>query len=145
MVYSKPSIFMFSLIFLFILNNTRIPIPEPTSSPPIIDPKLITLLKYNCVIITEPAQFGINPTIPDIKGPTIGIFSIRLDMLSSPTNSIIVFNTSVISSINKNIFKVCFIEDFNIPPSSQWHCSCSHICPICFSIIVSSSFFVFFL
>ena len=56
--YSIPVILRFSLIFLFDLNSTNIPIPEPTRSPAIIEPKLIKFNKYNSVIITEPAQFG---------------------------------------------------------------------------------------
>ena len=47
-------------MFLFDLNSTNIPIPEPTRSPAIIEPKLIRFDKYNSVIITEPAQFGIS-------------------------------------------------------------------------------------
>ena len=81
---SIPSILKFSLVFLFILNSTRIPIPEPTSKPLIIALKLITFLRYNCVNITDPAQFGIKPTRPEIIGPTTGKFNTSFDIFSSP-------------------------------------------------------------
>ena len=71
-------------MFLFTLNNTNIPIPDPTSNPPITDPNEITSSKYNCVKITEPAQFGINPISPAITGPITGLLSIKLDKFSSP-------------------------------------------------------------
>ena len=82
--YSVPVILRFSLIFLFDLNNTNIPIPEPTRRPAIIEPKLIKLLKYNSVIITEPAQFGIKPNKLATNIPTIGALAIALAITSSP-------------------------------------------------------------
>ena len=43
---------------------------------------------------------------------------------------IIVFSMKVIISMYINILIECFKEDFNILPSSQWQCSCSHTSPI---------------
>ena len=117
--YNNPNILKFSFTFLFTLNNIKIPIPEPTSKPPIIEPILIIFSKYNFVSITEPAQFGISPTRPDIIGPIIGIFNIKFDSYSSTKKCIIKFSMKVIIIINRNIFNVCFTADFSIPPSSQ--------------------------
>ena len=110
-------IFIFSLIFLFDLNNTKIPIPEPTNKPAIIEPKVIKLFKYNSVIITEPAQFGINPTNAETNIPTKGTLAITFAILSFPIKYIAVFITNVITTINTNILTVCFIAGFKIPYS----------------------------
>ena len=71
-------------MFLFDLNSTNIPIPEPTRSPAIIEPKLIKFDKYNSVIITEPAQFGISPNIEDTSIPSTGTPAIAFSIVSSP-------------------------------------------------------------
>ena len=69
-------------MFLFDLNSTNIPIPEPTRSPAIIEPKLIRFDKYNSVIITEPAQFGISPNIEDTSIPSTGTPAIAFSIVS---------------------------------------------------------------
>ena len=77
---------MFSLIFLFTLNNTIKPSPELTSNPPINVPIPIIFPVNNSVSITDDAQFGIKP----IKHASIGannlLFDIKFDILSSPIN-----------------------------------------------------------
>ena len=93
-------IFIFSFTFLFDLNSTRIPIPEPTNKPAIIEPKLIKFDRYNSVIITEPAQFGINPNKADTNIPIKGTLAIAFAILSSPIKCISVFITNVIIIIN---------------------------------------------
>ena len=98
--YNNPNIFKFSFKSLFTLNNTNIPIPEPTSRPPIIEPKEITCSRYSCVNTTDPAQFGINPKSPAIIGPTTGIFKTKFAKFSSPINSTIIFTINVIIIIN---------------------------------------------
>ena len=130
MKYNKITILAFSFIFLFTLNNINNPTPAPTSSPESIVASVITFPKYNCVNITDEAQFGINPTNPAIVGPSSQLLSIKLDKASSPTICITVFNIKVIISMYTNILIECFKEDFNMLPSSQWQCSCSHISPI---------------
>ena len=52
---------MFSFIFLFVLNNSKIPNPLPGNSPENNCPIVINLDRYNSVIITLLAQFGIRP------------------------------------------------------------------------------------
>ena len=59
--YSIDSINRFSFIFLFVLNNSRIPRPLPGKSPDNRWPIVISLDKYNSVMITLLAQLGINP------------------------------------------------------------------------------------
>ena len=90
--YNSPAIVKFCFICLFDLNNTKIPIPEPTNNPAIIEPRLIKFDKYNSVIITEPAQFGIKPNNADTNIPTKGTLAIAFEMFSSPIKCTMVFN-----------------------------------------------------
>lgn len=116
-VYSVETISIFSFKFLFILNNTIIPSPEFTSSPPISVPSPITLLTNSSVNITEDAQFGISPISPAKIGPSIGLFKIKLAKVSLPITCNTRFKAIETISIKINIWIVCFIEDFNIPSS----------------------------
>ena len=54
------------------------PSPELTSNPPIIVAKVITFETKSSVIITEDAQFGINPIAQIIAEPITGLDIIRL-------------------------------------------------------------------
>ena len=65
--YIIDSIFKFSFISLFVLNNNNIPNPLPVNNPAIKLPKVIILDKYNSVIMTLLAQLGINPIKLAIK------------------------------------------------------------------------------
>ena len=56
---------------------------------------MIIFDKYNSVIITLPAQFGINPIKLDIKYVNKLLFSKRLETLSSPTLNIIKLITTL--------------------------------------------------
>ena len=67
----------FSFKFLFCLNNTNSPTPELDKSPDIQLPKVITLLKYNSVIIMLEAQLGIKPIIEVIIGVRILLVLIK--------------------------------------------------------------------
>jgi len=60
---------IFCFRFLFILNNTSRPAPAFANKPPISEPKLIIFDKYSSVIITDEAQFGINPINAATTGP----------------------------------------------------------------------------
>ena len=82
--YNIPKIVRFSFFTLFTLNSINMPIPELTSNPAIIEPTVIIFSKYNCVNITDDAQFGIKPTKLDITGPNIGTFNIKCAIFSSP-------------------------------------------------------------
>ena len=64
-----PKIMKFSFFTLFTLNKIKIPIPEFTNKPAIIPPTLMIFPRYNCVNMTEEAQFGIKPIKLVIKGP----------------------------------------------------------------------------
>ncbi len=79
------SIFMFSFMFLFILNSINIPAPAFTNNPAINEPKAIISDKYNSVIITDEAQFGINPISAAIIGSNIDASCIIFFKVSSPT------------------------------------------------------------
>ena len=74
-VYNKATIPIFSFSLLFVLNNTASPTPAPVNNPAIILPSEITFSKYIFVIITDAAQFGINPINDVIIGPIIGLFN----------------------------------------------------------------------
>ena len=82
--YKRTVILMFSLIPLFVLNNTASPTPAPTNKPAIIVPTEMIFSKYICVIITDEAQFGIRPINPEMIGPNIGLSSINEAIVSSP-------------------------------------------------------------
>ena len=75
---------MFSFSFLFVLNSTASPTPAPVNNPAIILPADIKFSKYIFVIITDAAQFGINPINPAITGPNIFLFNNKFEMFSSP-------------------------------------------------------------
>ena len=80
------------------------------------------------------------PIAADIREPSIGIFTIKFAILSSPIAKIIVLIIKLITNIYANICTVCFMADFNIPSSSQLQFSSSHI--LCISIMCSlHSFF----
>lgn len=105
-VYNKVIIPIFSLILLFVLNNTASPTPAPVNKPDIILPSEITFSKYIFVIITDAAQFGINPISDAIIGPITCLFNIQLAIVSSPTKCTTVFIINVIIIINNNILNV---------------------------------------
>ena len=115
--YNKIVIFIFSFMPLLVLNNTANPTPAPTSKPAIIVPTDIIFSKYICVMITEDAQFGINPIAPDIIGPSIGLSNIKDAIVSSPIICIAILITKVMINIKINIFTVCFKADLKIPCS----------------------------
>ena len=71
--YNKEIILKFCFILLFIFIKTNNPTPAPTNNPVIIVPNDIRLFKYNCVIITDAAQFGINPNKPHNICEKIGL------------------------------------------------------------------------
>ena len=104
--YNKTTIPIFSFILLFVLNNTASPTPAPVNNPDIILPSDITFSKYIFVIITDAAQFGINPISDVISGPITGLFNIQIAIVSSPTKFTTLFIINVIIIINKNMLKV---------------------------------------
>ena len=111
--YTVARIFKFSFIFLFILNNTTIPIPAPVSNPDIIEAKLTVPSIYNSVSSTDEAQLGIKPIKLVINGCNIFPSIIIFARLSSPIKYIAKLSTNNINKINKNVFKVCFNTDEN--------------------------------
>ena len=102
-------------MFLLTLNKTSKATPLPVNKPDIKDPNEIILLKYNSVIITLEAQFGINPIKLDKIGPKILFLNIMLPKFSSPIKYITIFKMNELKTINKPTFNVCFIEDIIIP------------------------------
>ena len=94
--------FLLSLDFINTANAT----PLPVNSPPIAVPKVIIPLKYNSVIITDAAQFGISPNKLVRIGANIEfekkIFSIIL--LGTYSNN--KFKINVIINIKTNVFNV---------------------------------------
>ena len=100
---NRISIKMFSLKFLFCLNNTSKPNPEPDNNPDMQLPNEIIFSRYSSVIAMLDAQFGINPIILDNIGLNILLFLANVINIS---RSIIVFNTIFISNIKIDIFKV---------------------------------------
>lgn len=82
--YSNIEIKMFSLIFLFPLNNTNRAVPLPVRRPLISDAKLIVLFRYNSVNITLAPQLGIRPIRLVINGPNKVFFKNILDKYFSP-------------------------------------------------------------
>ena len=94
-MYNNNTILIFSFKFLFTLNNTISPTPALTNKPAINVATVIKPSKYNWVIITEAAQFGISPTIPAITGPKIGLLEIKIESVSSPIKCIIVLITNI--------------------------------------------------
>lgn len=58
--------------------------PLPVSKPAIILPKLIILFRYNSVIMTLDAQFGINPIRDVMNGAKRLSFSNKVDRYSLP-------------------------------------------------------------
>ena len=96
----------FSFHLRFVWNSTRSPAPAPTKSPDIIVPKLMNSFKYNCVITTEEAQFGMSPTIPARTGPNNGWLDIKAARRSSPIRATNTFKTIVNKRINRKIFPV---------------------------------------
>ena len=73
--YNKHIINIFSLIFLFSLNNTISAVPLPVNKPAINENKLMALFKYNSVNIILAPQLGISPIKLVINGPSIVPFS----------------------------------------------------------------------
>ena len=65
--YIIDNIVKFSFKFLLVLKSNKIPKPLPVNKPDNIVPKLIKFDKYNSVIITLPAQLGINPIKLEMK------------------------------------------------------------------------------
>jgi len=82
--YSNRSIFIFSFMFLLLLNNTSNAVPLPVNNPDISDAKFIALFRYNSVNITLAPQFGINPIKLVINGPNIVFFRNNFDKYVSP-------------------------------------------------------------
>lgn len=76
---------IFSLIFLFDLNNTRRAAPLLESNPDNNDARDMALFKYNSVMITLAPQFGISPIKHVINEPNIVFLRSNLDRYSSPT------------------------------------------------------------
>ena len=93
-------------MFLFVLNNSKMPNPLPVNNPANIVPRVISLAKYNSVIITLPAQFGIKPIRLDAKYVNILLLKSILDNVSSPTLYIIIFINKLAIRTNNPIFKV---------------------------------------
>ena len=104
-------------MFLFVLNSTNNPTPAFTATPEIKIGIEITFSINNSVIITEDAQFGINPISPAIIGPNITFLLIKCAIVSSPIYVITPLSISVIININIVIFIVCFNADEKIPSS----------------------------
>ena len=69
--YTIKTIFIFSFMFLFVLNNTASPTPAPVSKPDIMLAADITFSRYIFVKITDAAQFGIRPIRLATIGPKI--------------------------------------------------------------------------
>ena len=86
------------------MNRTANPTPAPVNNPAIKLETDITFSKYIFVIITDDAQFGINPINAAIIGPIIGLFNNRCAMFSSPTKCTTRFIINVTNIINgKNV------------------------------------------
>ena len=119
-------IIKFSFIFLFTLNKTNIPIPDPVNKPPISIPVEITPDKYISVINILDAQLGIKPIKQDINGPKKLSFKRKVLIFSSPNSWIKIFKIKVVIKINKLIFKV-WIKLYLKIPFSQWQLSSSQI------------------
>ena len=95
-------------MFLFILNSISNPAPDPTNRPAINDPKFIIPDRYNSVIITEEAQFGIKPINDAITGSKIELSDIKFFNVSSPKIVTIILIIRVKINIYINTFIVCF-------------------------------------
>ena len=76
--HSVIEIKQFSFKLELTLNKTNKPTPAPASSPDIILPKLIKPDKYNSLIITDAAQFGIKPIREANKCDNKGLLSKKL-------------------------------------------------------------------
>ena len=87
---------VFGQIFLFDLNNIIIATPLPVSNPAIVDDSDSMLFKYNSVITTDDAQFGINPIKLVKNGVNILLLLNKLLNNSSPPIYIVMFNIKVI-------------------------------------------------
>ena len=61
----------FSFLFLLFFISTKREEPLFVRSPPIREPNVIVLFRYNSVKITLAAQFGISPINPVINGDNI--------------------------------------------------------------------------
>ena len=105
------NIIMFSFRFLFCLNKTNKPRPEPDRSPEIQLPNGNTSCKYNSVITTLDAQFGISPTKLDKIGLIILLLYTKVFNVSL---SIREFKITLTIKINKVIFIVWIILDLRI-------------------------------
>ena len=110
-IYTIPRRVKFSFMFLFDLNNITNAIPELVNRPANNEPKDKALFKYNSVIITDAPQFGISPISDEINGPKIEPCNNILLSSSSNPNSNTAFNTILIITTNKAIFRVCFKLD----------------------------------
>ena len=111
--YIMDNTIIFSFKFLLVLNNTNKPRPQPVSKPDNNVPIVISLDKYNSVIITLLAQFGISPIKLATKYVTIFLLINKLLSLSSPVLNITIFITKLAIKINNPIFKVCLILETN--------------------------------
>ena len=87
---------IFSFKFLLVLNSNKIPNPLPVNKPDIKFPTVIKSDKYNSVIITLLAQFGINPIKLAKKYVNIFLFFNISDKLSSPILNITKLITSLL-------------------------------------------------
>ena len=114
-LYKSERIIKFSFIFLFDLNSTTKATPLLVNKPAIVEPNEIVLFKYNWVITTEAAQFGINPIMLAINEPNILSFKNNLANCSSAEVCINTLSKRVIMNKNAKVFKVCLIVDLNIP------------------------------
>ena len=102
--YISDTISKFSFIFLFVLNSNNIPNPLPGSNPAIKWPIVINFDKYNSVIITLLAQFGINPIRLAIKYVNIFLCRSIFDKLFSPILNISMFINRLAINIKIKIF-----------------------------------------
>ena len=66
--YKIPTILIFSLKLLFVLNSTARPIPAPEQRPAQAAPKDKTPSLYNSISATETEQLGIKPKRLATKG-----------------------------------------------------------------------------
>ena len=90
-------------MFLFCLNSISNPNPEPVNNPDIQLPNGKIFSRYNSVITTLDAQFGISPIILDNIGLNILLLFANAE---SDSVSIIRFNMMLITSIKDVIFRV---------------------------------------
>ena len=110
--------------------------PAPEQRPAIAAPKLIEPPTYNCVSITDTAQFGIRPTSAVIKGCAKLPLNKIAERRSFPSRPIRSPRTIFTASIKTEILRVWRSAGLNIPPSSSQP-QREHISIGCFLIFIS--------